>query len=293
MDKAMLEEFMERDTVNDNGVELRPEAMALPQQRDGPVIVRPVVRLPRKGIVLTRVHPDVSDLPRSGANAAALDKGEEERAQVIGRVTAQVPRKGIANRSIHPHSMLWQTSPPVLETPTWSTLCTMVLVGLSYPSSCSSQLHPPLPPPCPTSPPSLQRRSTSILVRMRPAWHELYSYFYAAGRRRLDAYVCTAGEKRYAMTIWQLLDPEGRLIGHDELQERIVSIHGLKGERGRGGAFTAKGCGLEPIVILARSSLAEPRQGCNNRGCYNPRRNTSGHIIDIQFSPSLGDTVIV
>ena len=38
-----------------------------------------------------------------------------------------------------------------------------------------------------------------------------------------------------AMTIWQLLDPEGRLIGHDELQERIVSIHGMKGERGRGG----------------------------------------------------------
>ena len=60
-DRAILEEFMERDTVSDNGVCLRPEIMALPQEKNGPIIERPVVRIPRQGIVLTRIHPDVSE----------------------------------------------------------------------------------------------------------------------------------------------------------------------------------------------------------------------------------------
>ncbi|KAJ7531772.1 hypothetical protein O6H91_14G057900 [Diphasiastrum complanatum] len=67
-------------------------------------------------------------------------------------------------------------------------------------------------------------RDTSVLVRLRPAWEELRNYVLAKGRKRFEVFICTMSEKDYALEMWRLLDPEGRLIGTREIQERLLCV---------------------------------------------------------------------
>ncbi|KAJ7545142.1 hypothetical protein O6H91_09G109000 [Diphasiastrum complanatum] len=67
-------------------------------------------------------------------------------------------------------------------------------------------------------------RDTSVLVRLRPAWEELRSYVLAKGRKRFEVFICTMSEKDYALEMWRLLDPEGRLIETREVQERLLCV---------------------------------------------------------------------
>ncbi|GJP74394.1 hypothetical protein CLOP_g4980 [Closterium sp. NIES-67] len=69
-----------------------------------------------------------------------------------------------------------------------------------------------------------ENRDTSVLVRMRPSWDDLRSYFSTKGRKRFEAFVCTMAEKQYALEMWRLLDPEGKLIQPRELSARIISV---------------------------------------------------------------------
>ncbi|CAI5461507.1 unnamed protein product [Closterium sp. Yama58-4] len=69
-----------------------------------------------------------------------------------------------------------------------------------------------------------ENRDTSVLVRMRPSWEDLRSYFSTKGRKRFEAFVCTMAEKQYALEMWRLLDPEGKLIQPKELSARIISV---------------------------------------------------------------------
>ena len=80
------------------------------------------------------------------------------------------------------------------------------------------------------------RPETSMLVHIRPGWHELRDYLAGTdtrqGNRRAEAFVCTMGEKEYALEMWRLLDPKGALIGSGggcgsgqrELRDRVVSV---------------------------------------------------------------------
>ncbi|CAI5479192.1 unnamed protein product [Closterium sp. Yama58-4] len=69
-----------------------------------------------------------------------------------------------------------------------------------------------------------ENRDTSVLVRMRPSWEDLRNYFSTKGRKRFEAFVCTMAEKQYALEMWRLLDPEGKLIQPKELSARIISV---------------------------------------------------------------------
>lgn len=67
-------------------------------------------------------------------------------------------------------------------------------------------------------------RDTSVLVRLRPAWEDLKNYLIAKGRKRFEVYICTMSERDYALEMWRLLDPEGSLISHSELLDRVVCV---------------------------------------------------------------------
>ncbi|GKB83216.1 RNA polymerase II C-terminal domain phosphatase-like protein 1, partial [Tanacetum coccineum] len=70
---------------------------------------------------------------------------------------------------------------------------------------------------------------TSVLVRLRPGWNDLRSYLTGGRRKRFEVYVCTMGEREYALEMWRLLDPNSYLIKSKELLNRIVCVKpGLK-----------------------------------------------------------------
>ncbi|PWA53843.1 Double-stranded RNA-binding [Artemisia annua] len=70
---------------------------------------------------------------------------------------------------------------------------------------------------------------TSVLVSLRPGWNELRSYLTGGRRKRFEVYVCTMGEREYALEMWRLLDPCSYMIKSKELLNRIVCVKpGLK-----------------------------------------------------------------
>ncbi|PON43524.1 HAD-like domain containing protein [Parasponia andersonii] len=67
-------------------------------------------------------------------------------------------------------------------------------------------------------------RDTSVLVRLRPAWEVMRSYLTTGSRKRFEVFVCTMAERNYALEMWRLLDPEGLLIGSNQLRDRVVCV---------------------------------------------------------------------
>ena len=72
--------------------------------------------------------------------------------------------------------------------------------------------------------PLFQIRDTSVLVRLCPAWEDLKNYLIAKGRKCFEVYICIMSERDYALEMWRLLDPEGSLISHSELLDRVVCV---------------------------------------------------------------------
>jgi RNA polymerase II C-terminal domain phosphatase-like 1/2 len=71
-------------------------------------------------------------------------------------------------------------------------------------------------------------RDTSMIVHTRPGWAELRDYLTGQdrdGNPRCVAFVCTMSERIYAQEMWRLLDPKGRLIPPQHLNNRVVSVH--------------------------------------------------------------------
>ncbi|XBI06942.1 hypothetical protein VPH35_134908 [Triticum aestivum] len=67
--------------------------------------------------------------------------------------------------------------------------------------------------------------STGYFVNIRPGWDDLKGYLNtASGRQRFKVYVCTMAGRDYALEIWRLLDPEGRLISLNEISQRLICV---------------------------------------------------------------------
>ncbi|KAG0582824.1 hypothetical protein KC19_3G088900 [Ceratodon purpureus] len=61
-DKAILEQYIKTDQVFDNGKLYKAQAEVVPPVADGAIpLVRPIVRLPERGVILTRINPGVRD----------------------------------------------------------------------------------------------------------------------------------------------------------------------------------------------------------------------------------------
>uniref|UniRef100_M8CJX2 protein-serine/threonine phosphatase n=1 Tax=Aegilops tauschii TaxID=37682 RepID=M8CJX2_AEGTA len=67
--------------------------------------------------------------------------------------------------------------------------------------------------------------STGYFVNIRPGWDDLKGYLNtASGRQRFKVYVCTMAGRDYALEIWRLLDPDGRLISLNEISQRLICV---------------------------------------------------------------------
>jgi RNA polymerase II C-terminal domain phosphatase-like 1/2 len=65
----------------------------------------------------------------------------------------------------------------------------------------------------------------SCFINIRPGWDDLKSYLTTTtGRRRYKVYVCTMAGRDYALEAWRLLDPEGSLIGSEEISQRLICV---------------------------------------------------------------------
>lgn len=64
-DRALLKQYAEGDSVMDNGKLLKVQLEEVPPVSDNhEKIVRPVIRLQEKNIVLTRINPEVRNIPQ-------------------------------------------------------------------------------------------------------------------------------------------------------------------------------------------------------------------------------------
>ena len=72
---------------------------------------------------------------------------------------------------------------------------------------------------------AIQDPSTGYFVNIRPGWDDLKGYLItASGRQRFKVYVCTMAGRDYALEIWRLLDPDGRLISLNEISQRLICV---------------------------------------------------------------------
>ena len=60
-DRALLKQYIENDAVTDNGERYTVQMEAVPVNAAGNEnVVRPIIRLPEKNLVLTRINPEVN-----------------------------------------------------------------------------------------------------------------------------------------------------------------------------------------------------------------------------------------
>jgi RNA polymerase II C-terminal domain phosphatase-like 1/2 len=63
-DKAILEQYIKTDQVFDNGKLYKAQSEVVPPVADGAIpLIRPIVRLPERNVILTRINPAVTQLP--------------------------------------------------------------------------------------------------------------------------------------------------------------------------------------------------------------------------------------
>jgi RNA polymerase II C-terminal domain phosphatase-like 1/2 len=58
-DKELLKEFIDTDTVTDNGRIVGTQKEVVPVSGDQERVLRPVIRLPERNAILTRINPEV------------------------------------------------------------------------------------------------------------------------------------------------------------------------------------------------------------------------------------------
>ncbi|KAF8397309.1 hypothetical protein HHK36_016222 [Tetracentron sinense] len=217
-DRSLLKQYIESDSIMDNGKLLKVQVEEVPllsnsQQR----VIRPVIRMQERNIVLTRINPEsglFGNLEPDGVIGVFLDEI---------RLTVFL-KEGVESDKVIRSAQ--QCFPPAPPSPPEDWGLSLPISGLWQQSeSLATRDHGK----------GLARegkgrliiRDTSVLVRLRPAWEDLRSYLTANGRKRFEVYVCTMAEKDYALEMWRLLDPEAHLIISSQLLDRVefFSLH--------------------------------------------------------------------
>lgn len=185
-DRMLLKQYIDNDCAFDNGILLKAQPEEVRPTSDGlEKVYRPVIRLPEKNTVLTRINPEV--------------------------------RRSICVVVLYTylfHLIYWTCLFLTCDRIRSFKHSNLVLILLELNEvfvSCPGLFL-------------MQIRDTSVLVKLRPAWEELRSYLTAKTRKRFEVYVCTMAERDYALEMWRLLDPEAHLISLKELRDRIVCV---------------------------------------------------------------------